>query len=208
MCDVVTFGEAMVRLSPPHFQRLEQTTSLDVQVGGGELNVAVGVRRLGLTSAWVSRLPKNPLARLMQNRVRQAGVDDSHIVWADSGRLGLYFVEFGAAPRASSVLYDRAHSAISAIKTGEVDWAKVMQGAKWFHTSGITPALSDSAAEATREALVAAKKAGLTVSYDYGRTVRYALPATYAPTRTGVIDDKSFWVYDEHGKIVSIYRRD
>ena len=166
MCDVVTFGEAMVRLSPPHFQRLEQTTSLDVQVGGGELNVAVGVMRLGLTSAWVSRLPKNPLGRLMLNRVRQAGVDDSHIVWADSGRMGLYFVEFGAAPRASSVLYDRAHSAISAIKPGEVDWAKVMQGAKWFHTSGITPALSDSAADATREALVAAKKAGLTVSYD------------------------------------------
>jgi 2-dehydro-3-deoxygluconokinase len=166
MVDVVTFGEAMIRLAPPDFQRLEQTSTLNVQVGGGELNVAVGVRRLGLTSAWVSRLPKNPLGRLMQNRVRQAGVDDSHIVWADSGRMGLYFVEFGAAPRASSVLYDRAHSAISAIKPGEVDWAKVMQGAKWFHTSGITPALSDSAAEATREALVATKKAGLTVSYD------------------------------------------
>jgi 2-dehydro-3-deoxygluconokinase len=80
--------------------------------------------------------------------------------------MGVYFVEFGAAPRASSVLYDRAHSAISAIKPGDVDWAKVMTGAKWFHTSGITPALSDTAAEATREALVAARKAGLTVSYD------------------------------------------
>jgi len=166
MVDVVTFGEAMIRLVPPSFQRLEQTSTLDVQVGGGELNVAVGVARLGLTSAWVSRLPKNALGRLMLNRVRQAGVDTSHIVWTDSGRIGLYFVEFGAAPRASSVLYDRAHSAISAIKPGEVDWKKVMEGAKWFHASGITPALSDSAAEVTREALVAAKQAGLTVSYD------------------------------------------
>lgn len=166
MVDVVTFGEAMIRLAPPNFQRLEQTSTLDVQMGGGELNVAVGVARLGLTSAWVSRLPKNALGRLMLNRVRQAGVDSSHIIWSDGGRMGLYFVEFGAAPRASSVLYDRAHSAISAIKPGEVDWTKVMEGAKWFHSSGITPALSDSAAEVTREALVAAKQAGLTVSYD------------------------------------------
>jgi 2-dehydro-3-deoxygluconokinase len=166
MADVVTFGEAMIRLAPPHFQRLEQTNSLDVQVGGGELNVAVGVSRLGLTSTWVSRLPKNGLARLLENRARQAGVDTSQIVWAEGGRLGLYFVEFGAAPRPSSVLYDRAYSAISAIKPGEVDWKKVFVGAKWFHTSGITPALSDSAAAVTREALEAAKRAGVTVSYD------------------------------------------
>jgi 2-dehydro-3-deoxygluconokinase len=166
MADVVTFGEAMIRLAPPHFQRLEQTNSLDVQVGGGELNVAVGVTRLGLTSTWVSRLPKNALARLLENRARQACVDTSQIVWADGGRLGLYFVEFGAAPRPSSVLYDRAYSAISAIKPGEVDWKKVFAGAKWFHTSGITPALSDSAAAVTREALEAAKRAGVMVSYD------------------------------------------
>src|SRR3990172_3593206 len=101
MVDVVTFGEAMIRLSPPNFERLEQTSTLDMQVGGGELNVAVGASRLGLKSAWVSRLPRNALARLMENRARQAGVDTSHIVWADEGRLGLYFVEFGAAPRAS-----------------------------------------------------------------------------------------------------------
>src|SRR5271165_6315264 len=106
MADVVTFGEAMIRLAPPHFQRLEQTTSLDVQIGGGELNVAVGVSRLGLKSTWVSRLPKNALARLMENRVRQMGVDTSNILRADDGRLGLYFVEFGAAPRPSAVLYD------------------------------------------------------------------------------------------------------
>jgi 2-dehydro-3-deoxygluconokinase len=121
-----------------------------------------------LTSAWISRLPKNALGRLTENRVRQAGVDTSHLIWtADAeSRMGLYFMEFGAAPRPSSVLYDRRNSAISAIRPGEVDWAHVMKGARWFHTSGITPALSDSAAAVTREALQAAKQAGLTVSYD------------------------------------------
>lgn len=166
MADIVTFGEAMVRLAPPHFERLEQATALDVQVGGGELNVAVGVSRLGLKSVWVSRLPQNAVARLMENRVRQMGVDTSEILWTSEGRVGLYFVEFGAAPRPSSVLYDRAYSAISAIRPGEVDWPRIFTGAKWFHTSGITPALSDSAAAATREALRAARDAGVTVSYD------------------------------------------
>jgi len=166
MFDVVTFGEAMIRLVPPHFQRLEQTPSLDVQVGGGELNVAVGVSRLGLRSTWISRLPKNPLGRIVDNRARQMGVDTSHIIWTGEGRQGLYFVEFGAAPRPSSVLYDRANSAISLIRSGEVNWDKVFAGAKWFHTSGITPALSDTAAAVTLEALQAAKNAGLTVSYD------------------------------------------
>jgi len=165
MPEVVTFGEAMIRLSPPHFQRLEQTATLDVQVGGGELNVAVGVARLGLTSSWVSRLPQNSLGRLTENRARQAGVDTSHIVWSTDAenRMGLYFLEFGAAPRASAVLYDRRNSAISAIRPGEVDWKHVMGGARWFHVSGITPALSDSAAAVTQEALQAAKQAGLTV---------------------------------------------
>jgi 2-dehydro-3-deoxygluconokinase len=168
MPDVVTFGEAMIRLSPPHFQRLEQTSTLDVQVGGGELNVAVGVARLGLKSTWVSRLPKNSLGRLAENRARQTGVDTSHLVWAPDAesRMGLYFLEFGAAPRASSVLYDRRNSAVSAIQPGEVNWQKVMEGGRWFHTSGITPALSDSAAAVTLEALRAAKQAGLMVSYD------------------------------------------
>jgi len=166
MFDLVTFGEAMIRLSPPHFERLEQASSLDLRVGGGELNVAVGVSRLGLRSTWVSRLPNNALGKLMENRVRQAGVDTSNLIWSGDGRVGLYFLEFGAAPRASSVLYDRAHSAISAVKPGEIDWGRVFQGARWFHTSGITPALSDSAAAVTLEALRAAKMAGLTISYD------------------------------------------
>lgn len=177
MYDVVTFGEAMVRLSPPNFQRLEQTRSLDVQVGGAELNVAVGVTRFGLKSAWVSKLPKNPLGCLVRSRAREFGVDCSHIVWSDQGRAGLYFVEFGSSPRASSVLYDRANSAISAVVPGEIDWPKIFSGAKHFHISGITPALSASAAKTTAEALKAAKAAGLTVSYDLNYRKKLWTPA-------------------------------
>jgi len=177
MYDVVTFGEAMVRLSPPNFQRLEQARSLDLYVGGAELNVAVGVTRLGMKSAWASKLPKNSLGYLIRNRVQEAGVDCSHIVWSEKGRAGLYFVEFGSSPRASSVLYDRAYSAISMIQPGEIDWAKVFTGSKHFHVSGITPALSASASEATVEAMKAAKREGLTVSYDLNYRKKLWTPA-------------------------------
>ena len=166
MADVVTLGEAMVRLSPPSFQRLEQTSSLDIQVGGGELNVAVAVSRLGLSAAWISKLPENALGRLIRNKAREQGVDTSQVVWSKEGRAGLYFMEFGASPRASSVLYDRSFSAISQIKPGEVDWQQVFKGARWFHVSGITPALSRSAAAITAEALKAARAAGVQTSYD------------------------------------------
>ncbi len=166
MYDIVTFGEAMIRLSPPNFQRLEQANSLEVQVGGGEYNVAIDAARLGLRTAWVSRLPNNPLGRLIANRARQHGVDTSHIIWTTAGRAGLYFVEMGAAPRASSVLYDRAGSDIALIQPGEVPWEEIFSGSKVFHVSGITPALSESAAKVTLEALKAAKQSGLTVSYD------------------------------------------
>jgi len=164
--DVVTFGEAMLRLSPPHFGRLEQTHSLDVEIGGSELNVAVGVSRLGLNAAWISKLPNNPLGRMVRNRARELGVDVAHVIFSDQGRQGLYFVEYGAAPRASSVLYDRGNSAISLIKPDEVDWKKILSKAKLFHVSGITPALSPSAAETTALAMKTAKEVGCLVSYD------------------------------------------
>ena len=177
MYDVVTFGEAMIRLSPSHFQRLEQATGLDLYVGGAELNVAVGVTRFGMKSAWISKLPKNGLGYLIRNRAQEFGVDGSHIVWSDRGRAGIYFVEFGASPRASSVLYDRANSAISMVQPGEIDWTKVFNGSKHFHVSGITPALSASATQVTAEALKAAKKAGCTVSYDLNYRKKLWSPA-------------------------------
>jgi 2-dehydro-3-deoxygluconokinase len=164
--DVITFGEAMVRLSPPGFRRLEQANSLDVQVGGAELNTAVALARLGRRSAWVSRLTDNPLGRLIANQAREAGVSTEHVVWTSDDRVGLYFLEFGAAPRASSVMYDRKGAAIAALQSGTVPWKTVFDGAKWFHVTGITPGLSAAAAEVTREALQAARAAGVQTSMD------------------------------------------
>lgn len=162
---LVTFGEAMVRLTPPGFQRLEQTRSFEAYVGGAELNVAVAAARLGTASRWVSRLPENALGHMIANRTREHGVD-AHIAWSAEDRAGLYFAELGAAPRATSVMYDRAASAMSRITPGTIDWPSVFRDARWFHLSGITPALSESAASATAEALIEAKRAQLIVSYD------------------------------------------
>lgn len=170
--DLVTFGETMIRLSPPGHQRLEQAEQLDVHVGGSELNVAVAAQRLGLGTSYVTKLTRNPLGRMIENKAREHGVDTSHILWTDEDRVGSYFVEFGASPRPNSVLYDRKDSAIARIHAGEVDWEAAFKGAKLFHTSGITPALSQSAAEATKEALKQAKQAGLKVSIDLNYRAR------------------------------------
>src|SRR6185436_10951733 len=163
---LVTFGEAMLRLTPPAFHRLEQAHTLDLHVGGSELNVAVAAARLGLPTRWVSRLPENALGRLVAVRARAQGVDISHVQWTRGDRLGLYFAEVGAAPRPSSVLYDLAGSATSTMEPGTVDWRKALRGTRWFHVSGITPATSASAAAVIAEALSAARAAGVTVSYD------------------------------------------
>jgi 2-dehydro-3-deoxygluconokinase len=170
--EVITFGEAMIRLSPPNFRRIEQAKSLDLQVGGAELNTAVAVSRLGHSASWISRLPDNPLGRLVANHAREAGVDTSHVMYSKDERLGLYFLEFGAAPRASSVIYDRKGSAIAAVQPGMIPWAKVFAGSKWFHVTGITPALSASSAAATREAMMAAKAAGVKTSMDLNYRVK------------------------------------
>src|SRR3954468_17019150 len=170
--EVVTFGEAMIRLSPPNFPRLEQARSLDLQVGGAELNTAVALARLGRSTAWVSRLTDNPLGRLIANHAREAGVHTDHVVWTKDDRVGLYFLEFGAAPRASSVLYDRKGAAIAGIAPGMVDWAKVFSGVKWLHVTGITPALSPGAAATTLEAIRAARAAGVGTSVDLNYRVK------------------------------------
>ncbi|MHA2359938.1 MAG: PfkB family carbohydrate kinase [Candidatus Thorarchaeota archaeon] len=164
--DVVTFGEVMLRLSPPDFMRFEQTHSFNAHAGGAEMNVAVACSRLELNSAYVTKLGDNSIGHFIRNKAREHGVDTSHILWDPDSRCGVYFVEFGAAPRTNRVIYDRKESAISRIKTGEVDWKKILTGTKLFHTSGITPALSKSCAEATSEAIQIAKDQGVKVSYD------------------------------------------
>jgi 2-dehydro-3-deoxygluconokinase len=165
MATVVTFGEIMMRLATPGFTRFSQAAHLELTYGGGEANVAVSLANFGLDAAFVTRLPKNDMADRAIAELRGIGVDTSHIVRGGE-RIGIYFLESGASQRASKVTYDRAHSAIAEIEPGEVDWPRVFEGARWFHWTGITPALSESAAAVTREACIAAKAAGVTVSTD------------------------------------------
>ena len=186
--DVVTFGEAMVRLAPPNFRRLEQARSLDVQTGGAELNTAVGLARLGRETAWVSRLTDNPLGRLIANHAREAGVGTEHVVWTPEDRVGVYYLEFGAAPRASSVLYDRKGAAIANIRLGMVDWGKIFAGVRWFHVTGITPALSPSAAEVTGEALAAARSAKAGTSMDLNYRAKLWTQAEAGRCMTGLME--------------------
>lgn len=165
MSDVVTFGEIMMRLATPGYLRFSQTPHLELTYGGGEANVAVSLVNYGLAADFVTRLPKNDMGQRAINELRGIGVGVEHIV-RGGDRIGIYFLESGASQRASKVTYDRAHSAIAEIKPGEVDWATAFAGARWFHWTGITPALSDNAAAVTEEACKAAKAAGLTISTD------------------------------------------
>lgn len=164
--DVITLGEAMIRFAPHDHRRLEQAYQLDIEIGGAELNTAVGLARLGRSASWVSRLTDNPLGHLVANRARETGVQTDHVLFTETDRVGLYFLEFGAAPRPSGIVYDRAQSAMANFTPGMIDWPKVFAGAGWFYVTGITAALSGTAADATLEALYEAKQAGLTTCLD------------------------------------------
>lgn len=163
---VVTFGEAMLRLSAPGRRRLEQARTLAVWPAGAELNVAIGLARLGTGAAWVSRLPTGPLGRLIAAHARGHGVDVSGVAWSDGGRLGLYFTEIGEGARPTSALYDRTGSAFAELDPGAFEWDALLDGADALHVSGITPALSAACARATEEAIDAAAAAGLLVTFD------------------------------------------
>ena len=165
MSKVVTFGEIMLRLSPPGFERFLQTPQFSATFGGGEANAAVSLAQFGVDSVFVTRLPKNDIGEAAVRALRAEGVRTDFIV-RGGDRVGIYFVEAGASQRPSNVIYDRARSAISEMEPGTIDWARVFDGAHWFHVTGITPALGDRAAACTRDALEAAKKAGARVSVD------------------------------------------
>jgi 2-dehydro-3-deoxygluconokinase len=163
---VVTFGEIMLRLMPPGHERFMQTGQFVATFGGGEANVAVSLSTFGWQASFVTVLPPNhPVVDAMIGELRRFNVETSHIVRA-KGRMGLYFVEAGANQRASKVVYDRDYTAIMQAKPGDIDWPKVFDGATWFHITGITPALSESAAALAIESVAAAKQSGLTVSCD------------------------------------------
>lgn len=185
---IVTFGEIMLRLATPGYLRFNQATEYSATFGGGEANVAVSLANYGMETEFVTRFPKNDIARACEMELHKYNVGTHHVVYGGE-RLGIYFLETGAVARASKVVYDRAHSAISEITAGMVDWNEVFKEARWFHWTGITPAISQGAADACLEAVRAANRLGVTVSCDlnyrknlwkYGKTAAEVMPELVA----------------------------
>ncbi len=185
MKTVVTFGEIMLRLAAPGYDRFIQSASLNASFGGGEANVAVSLANYGIPAEFVTRLPANDIADWCVADLRKHNVGTADII-RGGGRVGIYFLETGAVARASKVVYDRAGSAMAEIKPGMVDWRKVFENAGWFHWTGITPAISQGAADACLEAIKIANGMGITVSTDlnyrknlwkYGKTAGEVMPA-------------------------------
>lgn len=182
---IVTFGEIMLRLATPGNLRFCQTDTFTATFGGGEANVAVSLANYGMETEFVTRLPHNDLARACVMDLRKYGVGTQRIVYGGE-RMGIYFLETGAVARPSKVVYDRAHSAIADIRPGMIDWEEALADARWFHWTGITPALSQGAADACLEAIRTANRLGVTVSCDlnyrknlwkYGKTAAEVMPA-------------------------------
>ena len=185
MPKVITFGEIMLRLSTPGYLRFGQARQFDACFGGGEANVAVSLANYGIDAEFVTRLPENDIARACLKELRSYGVATDHIVYGGD-RLGIYFLETGAVARPSKVIYDRANSSIATIQPGMIDWDEVFKGADWFHWTGITPAISQGAADVCLEAITAARRLGVTVSCDlnyrknlwkYGKKASEVMPA-------------------------------
>ena len=185
MSKVVTFGEIMLRLATPEHLRFRQARSFNATFGGGEANVAVSLANYGIDVDYVTRLPQNDLGAACAAELRSFGVGTSNIVYGGE-RLGIYYLETGAVARPSKVVYDRAHSSATTVERGMIDWEQVLAGADWFHWTGITPAISASAAEVCLDACRAANSLGVKVSCDlnyrknlwkYGKTAAEVMPA-------------------------------
>ncbi|MEN6312959.1 MAG: sugar kinase [Clostridiaceae bacterium] len=165
MSKFITFGEIMLRLAPMGYDRFVQSQQFGVVYGGGEANVSVSLANFGKESYFVTKLPKHEIGQSAVNELRRYGVNTEYIT-RGGDRIGIYFCEKGASQRPSKVIYDRAHSSVAEARREDFDWDKIMEGAEWFHFTGITPALGDNVAEITMDAILAAKKAGATVSVD------------------------------------------
>lgn len=188
MGKIVTFGEVMLRLSTPGHLRFGQARQFDATFGGGEANVAVSLANYGMDAEFVSRLPENDIAEACLAELRGLGVQTRHIIRGGE-RLGIYFLETGAVARGSKVIYDRARSSISTIEKGMIDWDEVLRRADWFHWTGITPAISQGAADVCAEAIAAANRLGVKVSCDlnyrkklwkYGKSAAEVMPGLIA----------------------------
>ncbi len=162
---IVTFGEVMMRLSPPGYAKFSQTTSLDIDYGGGEANVAIALAYMGIEACHVTRLPNNLIGRSATQYLRHHWVDTNHVLYGDT-KMGFYFLEKGAVHRSSEVVYERHDSAFSKIKLEMLCWEEILEGADWFHWTGITPAVSQGAAESCLKAIQVANSLGITVSGD------------------------------------------
>lgn len=202
MNKVVTFGEIMLRLSTERHLRFEQAKAFTASYGGGEFNVAVSLVNYGVDAEFVTRIPENEIGTCALKEMRKMNVESKNIIFGGD-RLGIYYLETGAGTRGSNVVYDRAHSSMATIEKGAVDWEKVLEGATWFHWSGITPAISERAAESCLEAVKVAHKLGLTISCDlnyrsklwqYGKTPSEVMPEIlhYSNVILGDIDTAYF----------------
>ena len=197
---VVTFGEIMLRLKSPGFERFFQSHALEATFGGGAANVSVSLANYGMDTAYVTVLPNNDIGNACIRELRGFGVDVSNIVRKE-GRMGIYYLESGAVQRPSKVIYDRAGSAICEAKPGDIDWAKAFEGATWFHITGITPAISAGAAELSLEAVKQAKAMGLHVSCDlnyrknlwkYGKTADQVMTELVKYVDTVIANEEDF----------------
>ena len=186
---VITFGEIMIRLQTPGFQRFIQADSLEMVFGGGEANVAVSLANYGMEPYFVTKLPKNPMGDACIASLRKYGVNTSYIARGGE-RMGIYFVEKGASQRASNVVYDRAHASIATAEAADFDWEKIFDGAEWFHFTGITPALSDACAELSLAACKAAKAAGVQISCDPEKV--FGIKAAESNITGGELSDEGY----------------
>ena len=184
--DIVTLGETMIRHFTRHQERLEQSRDLGFSVAGAESNVAIAAARVGLKTGWIGKLVKNPLGEKVEREIGVHGVDTSRVVWSEKGRIGSFYIEFGEIPRGTQVIYDRERSAASTLNPEEVDWDFV-RSAKWFHTTGITPALSKSCLETVRSGIEEAHRGDAKVSMDLNYRSKLWTPARCRKTVSSLL---------------------
>ena len=225
MHKVITIGEMMGRLSPPGNLRFNQATSFNIMYGGGEFNVSASLANYGIPTDFITAIPNNPLGDSAMQVVNSFGIGSSNIL-RQGERLGLYFLEHGAAGRNSNVIYDRANSSMSQVKKGDFNWKKIFKDATWFHWSGITPALSQSAAEVCLEAVETAFEMGLTISTDlnyrsklwkYGKAPKDVMPGLlkYSHVILADVDTALFMLghekidpnYMDEGEAIEVFQK-